>query len=124
MAFARYIKFVSNLASVEELPQNLKRVLEESGVGVFPDVIREDEGWCVDFRHNGGTYRFCSRFDSISDPLQCMGWLETKPDRGFLASLFGPKENNRYPEIEPIIQSAFAQLPNVREVAWCSGEEK
>jgi len=124
MAFARYIKFVSQLDSVEQLPRQLIHTLKESVVEVGDDVMQEDEGWGITFRHNGGAYRFYSRFDGGSEPLECMGWVEHQDDHGFLASLFGPKETYRYPEIEPLVQSAFSRLPNVRDVAWCSGDEK
>lgn len=121
MAFARYISFLSHLDSVEELPRSLTHALKQMSVDADSHVATEDEGWAVTFRRNGVGYRFCSRFDVTSEPLDCMGWLER--DTGFLASLFGSRETHTYPDIEPIIQSALAGLPTVRGVAWRSGDE-
>lgn len=121
MAFARYISFVSDLESVEELPSSLVNALKGMSVEADSRVATEDEGWSVTFRHNGVCYRFCSRFDIASEPLECMGWVERAS--GFLASLFGPRETHTYPDIEPIIKSALARLPTVRDVTWRSGDE-
>lgn len=121
MAFARYISFVSQLDSVEEVPRSLAQALKRMSVDTDLHVTTEDEGWGITFRHNGVGYRFWSRFDITSEPLDCMGWLER--DIGFLASLFGSRETNTYPEIEPIIQSALAGLPTVRDVSWRSGND-
>lgn len=124
MAFSRYIKFTSDLDVVEELPRDLLRVLKESGFEVGEDVMQEDEGWGITFRHKESGYRFYSRFNQGTEPLECMGWLERDTKRGFFASLFGPREIHSYPEIEPVIQTAFSRLQNVREVAWCSGDDE
>lgn len=124
MAFSRYIKFTSDIEAIEELPRDLSRVLKQSGIEVGADVMLEDEGWGITFHHKGAVYRFCSRFNQGSEPLECMGWLESDTKRGFFASLFGPRESHSYPEIEPIIQTAFSRLQNVREIAWCSGDDE
>ena len=123
MAFARYIQFVTQWESVEELPGHFIRALKENGVEARDDVMLEDEGWGINFRHNGAVYRFYSRLDVGSEPLECMGWVERQDNRGFFASLFGSKETYCYPELEPIIQSALTRLPHVQDVAWCSGDE-
>ena len=82
MAFARYIKFVSQLDAIEELPRQMIRALEAGGIEVGSRLMQEDEGWGFSFWYDGGTYRFCSRFDAVSEPLDCMGWVER--DTGFL----------------------------------------
>ena len=121
MSFARYIKFTSQLDAVEELPREMRRVLSERGIEVGSHTILEDEGWGFTFRYAGGSYQFCSRFDPTSEPLACMGWIER--ETGFLAGMFGPRETYNYPEIEPLVQSALASLPTVRDASWCSGDE-
>jgi hypothetical protein len=121
MAFARYISFLSQLDSVDELPSSLVHALKEMNVEADSRVAREDEGWAVTFRHNGVGYRFCSRFDITSEPLQCMGWLER--DTGFFASMFGARETNEHRDVEPIIHSALARLLVVRDPVWHSGDD-
>lgn len=119
MTFARYIKFVSKLDSVEVLPGHLINALKEGGIVARTDVVREDEGWGITFHHAGADFRFYSRFDVGSEPLECMGWLERQDNQAFFAS----KETHCYPELEPIIHAALNRLPDVQEIAWVSGDE-
>ncbi len=121
MGFARYITFVTELDYYDgELPQHLMRALRSRGLDIPEQSMREDEGWAFPFRYAGEAYQFCSRSE-LGEPLQCMGWLER--DVGVWASWFGPRETNNYPELEPILQSALAGLPGVRDVAWRAGDE-
>lgn len=121
MAFARYISFVSHLDCVDELPGSLVCALKDIGVEVGSRISTEDEGWAVTFRHNGVDYRFCSRFDITSEPLECMGWVER--ETGFVASMLGPRETYEHRDVEPILQSALARLPIVRDPVWHSGDD-
>jgi hypothetical protein len=121
MTYTRYISFVSQNDSFDELPHSLLLALNSKVVEVDPRVVTEDEGWAISFRYTGHKYKFCSRCNKDSEPLECMGWLER--NLGFFASLFASNETHSYSDIEPIIQTALSSLTTVKEVEWLSGNQ-